>query len=84
MLAIVSLVVLGLAAGVAHAPYHTQPAPPPGAGGASLTAAIAQAKTAAAHAGYAADSTTVGAAKEHLGHALVCIEGANGGNVNPA
>lgn len=85
VLMIVSLVVLGLASGVAYAPYHTQPAPPPGASGSSsLAAAIAQAKTAAAHAGYAAESNAVGGAKEHLGHALVCIEGAKGENVNAA
>ncbi|MDQ7842247.1 MAG: hypothetical protein QN141_04380 [Armatimonadota bacterium] len=86
VLTMVSVAVLGLAAGVAYAPYHTQPTPPPSgdSGSSSLAAAIAQAKTAAAHAGYAAGSNAVGAAKEHLGHALVCIEGAKGENVNAA
>ena len=82
------LFILGLAAGVAYAPYHTSPtppSPPPSPSGASgLGAAKAQAKTAAAHAGYAAGGETVSFAKEHLGEALVCIEGAKGKNVKAA
>lgn len=72
--------------GVAYAPYHTTPPPPPSGQSApsGLTAAKAEAKVAAAHAGYAAASGTVSSAREHLGHALVCIEGAKGKNVNAA
>jgi len=82
---IASLFVLGFAVGAAFAPYHTAPTPPPGGAGSSgLSAAKAQAKTAAAHAGFAAEGGTVSYAKEHLGHALVCIEGPRGANVNAA
>lgn len=87
-LTVTLLFILGLAAGVAYAPYHTSPTPPPPppgqSGSSSLSAAKAQAKTAAAHAGYAADGATVTFAREHLGEALVCIEGAKGKNVNAA
>jgi len=80
-----ALVIVLLGAGAAYAPYHTTPAPPPTPSGQSgLAAAVAQAKVAAAHAGYAGEAGTVGAAREHLGHTLVCIEGPKGQNVNAA
>jgi hypothetical protein len=80
------VVVTLLAVGVAYAPYHTTPAPPPAPSGQSsgLSAAQAQAKTAAAHSGFAAEGGTVSYAHEHLGHTLVCIEGTKGKNVNAA
>ena len=82
------LLITLVAVGVAHAPYHTTPAPPPPPSGQSarsaLSAAIAQAKVAAAHGGFAAESSTVSYAREHIGHTLACIEGARGKNVNAA
>ncbi len=71
-------------AGAAFAPYHTNPTPPPPSGGTApsgLTAAKAQAKVAATHSGVAASGQTVSFAREHLGEALVCIEGKSGPNV---
>lgn len=67
-----------IAATAAQAPYHTQPVPPASADPA------AQAKTAATHAGFAAESRTVSGVREHLGHTIVCIEGSKGKNVNAA
>lgn len=43
-----------------------------------------QAKTASAHASFAADGSSMSYVKEHLGHTLVCIEGEKGKNVHPA
>ncbi|MGH2397259.1 MAG: hypothetical protein ACRDFW_09760 [bacterium] len=78
------------AAAVAYAPYHTQPAPPPSPTPPPTTTAPsgmsvikAQAKIAATHAGFAAAGSTMGSAKEHLGHTLACIEGPKGRNVKP-
>ncbi len=71
-------------AGAAYAPYHTNPTPPPPPGGAApsgLSEAKAQAKVAATHSGVAAGGQTVTFAREHLGEALVCIEGPSGQNV---
>lgn len=82
-------------ASVAYAPYHTQPVPPsptppppstpppstPAPSGMSVVKA--QAKTAATHAGFAAGSSTMSGAKEHLGHTIACIEGSMGRNVKP-
>lgn len=74
--------------GAAYAPYHTSPTPPPPPPSQSapsgLLAAKAQAKVAAAHAGFAAEGGTVSYAREHVGHTLACIEGAKGKNVNAA
>lgn len=77
---------VSLAAGVAYAPYHTTPTPPPATPSSSsgLTAAQAQAKVAAAHSGFAAEGSTVSYVHEHIGHTLACIEGAKGKNVNAA
>lgn len=82
-LAVVIAVLAVLAiAGTAYAPYHTQaPSSTAPSGGAAFKAA---AKTAAAHAGFAADGGTVSYAREHLGHVIVCIEGPKGKNVNSA
>lgn len=69
---------------VAYAPYHTQPAPPPSTPAPSgMSIVKAQAKIAATHAGFAAGSATMSSAKEHLGHAIACIEGSKGRNVKP-
>ena len=76
---IVSLLMFAIV-GVAYAPYHTQTPPSP-AGGAAFKN---QAKTASQHAGFAADSGTMSGAKEHIGHAIVCMEGPRGKNVNAA
>ncbi len=82
---VVALAVTLVAGGVAYAPYHTTPTPPSSQPTSSaLAAAVSQAKIAAAHAGYAAESGAVSGVREHLGHALVCIEGAKGKNVNAA
>lgn len=82
------LLITLVAAGVAYAPYHTTPTPPPPPSGqsapSSLSAAKAQAEVAAAHAGFAAEGSTVSNAREHIGHTLACIEGAKGKNVNAA
>ncbi|HEY6071986.1 MAG TPA: hypothetical protein VIV15_01000 [Anaerolineales bacterium] len=83
------LVITLLAGRASSGPYDYPPAPPPPPASSqptspALNAAVAQAKVAATHAGYAVDGTGVSAVREHLGHALVCIEGAKGKNVNPA
>jgi len=75
---ILGALLVALAAGSVEAPYHTASTPP--AGGAFA----AQAKTAAAHASYAAEGSTVTYVREHLEHALLCIEGPKGKNVNAA
>lgn len=77
---VISLVVLA-AAGVAYAPYHTQTQPSPESGAARFKS---QAQTASAHASFAADSSSMTGAKEHLGHTIACIEGPKGKNVNSA
>lgn len=43
-----------------------------------------QAKTAAAHASFAADGSMASYVREHLGHVIACIEGPKGKHVNPA
>ncbi len=73
--------VAGLAA-AAYAPYHTQTQPQQAAPAAG--AYKAQARTAAAHASFASEGTSVSYVREHLGHAIACIEGPKGKNVNPA
>lgn len=73
--------VVGLAA-AACAPYHSPTAPQqtgPASGGFK-----AQARTAATHAAFASDGASFSSVREHLGHALACIEGPRGKNVNPA
>ncbi len=83
------LLTLVVVAGAA-ATYQNYPAPPPAPppspapAPSGLTAAKAQAKVAATHAGYAAEGGTMSSAREHLGHALACIEGPKGKNVNAA
>lgn len=77
---LISLLVLAVA-GVAYAPYHTQTQPSPEGGAARFKS---QAQTASAHASFAADSSSMRGAKEHLGHAIACIEGPKGKNVNSA
>ncbi len=42
----------------------------------------AQLKTAITHAGFAASGDSIGYVRQHLGHALNCIEGSNGKNFN--
>lgn len=85
---ILSCALVVAAATAAYAPYHTSPPPPSSpqepsrSGGSAALQTLA--RTAATHAGFAADAGTVSAAREHLGHALVCIEGARGKNVNAA
>ena len=76
---VVPALVLGLAA-VALAPYHTRTQPPAAAAGAYRT----QARTAAAHASFASEGGSVSYVREHLGHAIACLEGPQGKNVNPA
>lgn len=80
-MALAAGMVVGLAAS-AYAPYHTRTAPQqtgPASGGFK-----AQARTAAAHAAFAADSASTSSVREHLGHTIACIEGPRGKNVNPA
>lgn len=72
--------VLILGAGAAAYPqsgYGT----PPGAAGGGLKE---QLKTAITHAGFAASGDSLGYVRQHLGHALNCIEGPNGKNFNRA
>lgn len=75
---------LGLAAVLilgAGAIAYPQPGygPTPGAAGGGLKA---QLKTATTHAGFAASGDSLGYVRQHLGHALNCIEGPNGKNFN--
>ncbi|MDQ7819062.1 MAG: hypothetical protein QN173_06030 [Armatimonadota bacterium] len=80
---VVIAVALGLVAGlggVAYAPYHTQTRPQQTTAGAYK----AQARTAAAHASFASEGTSLSYVREHLGHAIACLEGPKGKNVNPA
>lgn len=69
--------VVGLAA-AAYAPYHSPTAPQQ-----TGPAFKAQARTAATHAAFAADSASVSSVREHLGHALACIEGRRGQERQP-
>lgn len=57
------------------------PSPSPGAGGGGLRA---QLNTAMTHAGFASKGDSLGYIRQHLGHALNCIEGPNGKNFNRA
>lgn len=43
-----------------------------------------EAKTAAAHASFASEGTSVSYVREHLGHVILCLEGPRGMNVNAA
>jgi len=70
------VLVLGLT-GVGYAPYHTQQ--PPAA--ADLKT---QVTTATTHAGFAGSGTTLAYVRQHLGHALNCIEGKGGKNFTAA
>lgn len=81
----VAVAIILTAVSSAYTQYTTPPpSPPPGQPApAGLSAVKAQAKVAAAHAGYAADGNSVSYAKEHLGHVLICIEGPKGKNVKP-
>lgn len=84
---LLAAVVVLIAATAAQAPYHTSPTPPPQPAppsGSPSGSVAAQAKTAATHAGFAADARTISSVREHLGHAIVCIEGPRGKNVNSA
>ncbi len=54
---------------------------PSGAAGGGLRA---QLNTAITHAGFAAKGDSLGYIRQHLGHALNCIEGPNGKNFNRA
>jgi len=86
---VLATVLVLFAATAARAPYHTAPTPPsspaqPEPPGAAAGAVTAEAKTAAAHASYASEGGSVAYVREHLGHTIVCIEGAKGKNVNAA
>lgn len=84
---LLAAVVVLIAATAAQAPYHTTPTPPPQPAppsGSPSGAVAAQAKTAATHAGFAAEAQTLSSVREHLGHVIVCIEGPKGKNVNAA
>lgn len=59
-------------------PSQTQPA------GTAPVSLAAEAKTAAAHASFASEGTSVSYVREHLGHVILCIEGPRGMNVNAA
>ncbi len=81
-----AIMYLGLAAVLilgAGATAYPQPGygPPPGGAGGGLKA---QLKTAITHAGFAASGDSLGYVRQHLGHALNCIEGPNGKNFNRA
>lgn len=85
---VAAILIALIGTGTAYAPYHTAPTPPPSPppgqpSPSGLSAVRAQAKVAATHAGFAADAGTVSGAREHLGHALACIEGPSGPNVKP-
>ncbi len=71
MLAILVLSVVG----AASAPSDAQQAAP--------TAHKTQARTAAAHASFAADGGTASYVREHMGHVLACLEGPKGKHVSP-
>ncbi|MDR5682506.1 MAG: hypothetical protein QN163_00540 [Armatimonadota bacterium] len=76
-------VIVSLALVVATAPAqyggeYSSPTPPPR----GEAAWRVQARTAAQHAGFAAAADAVASVRQHLGHALNCIEGARGRNFN--
>lgn len=52
--------------------------------GTQLGSAAAAAKTAAAHASFASEGTSVSYVREHLGHVILCLEGPQGNHVNAA
>lgn len=47
-------------------------------------AAVVEVKTAAAHASFASEGSSVSYIREHLGHVILCLEGPRGANVNAA
>ncbi|MGH2436634.1 MAG: hypothetical protein ACRDFA_06550, partial [bacterium] len=57
---------------------------PPGAVGMVSSSVSAAAKTAAAHASFASEGTSVSYVREHLGHVILCLEGPRGTYVNAA
>ncbi len=88
--------ILLFAGGVAYAQYSTPAPPPPAPPPASPVPASptpraqapanvkAEVTTAAAHAGFAAKGGTLPYVRQHLGHALNCLEGPSGPNFNRA
>lgn len=86
--AVIALVTIAIAVAVVYvlfqrsrpgaSPSQTQQA---GTAPASLAAEV---KTAAAHASFASEGTSVSYVREHLGHVIACIEGPRGMNVHPA
>ncbi|MGQ0550066.1 MAG: hypothetical protein ACT4PY_10420 [Armatimonadota bacterium] len=70
----------------AGAPTYSQAdyGKPPGATVAPGGGVKVQLKTAITHAGFAAAGDSAGYVRQHLGHALNCIEGPNGKNFNRA
>jgi len=62
----------------AASPAQTQPA------GTARESPLAETKTAAAHASFASEGTSVNYVREHLGHVILCLEGPRGMNVNAA
>lgn len=79
-----ALVLTAIASALAFSQRYGPPAPPAQPPSPSSGSFAAQAKTAAAHASFAAEGTSVSYAREHLGHVIVCIEGKKGKNVNAA
>ncbi len=81
---VVTLIVAGLlvsgTGGLSYAQYDYRTRPSPAQ---AQTADIkTQVKTAITHAGFAGGGNTLSNVAQHLGHALNCIEGANGKNFN--
>ena len=74
-----ALLIFGIAP-VTHSQYDYGPSPR--AGQAQGAGVKVQLKTAITHAGFASSGDSLGYVKQHLGHALNCIEGPNGKNFN--
>lgn len=80
-LIVAGLLVSGIA-GLSYAQYDYGPRSTPGP--AQAADLKAQVKTAITHAGFASGGNVLSSVQQHLGHALNCIEGAQGKNFNQA
>jgi len=81
VLVVATVLLFGLVAAT-HSQYNYPPSSPPA--GSQGSGVKAQLTTAITHAGFAADGDSLGYVRQHLGHALNCLEGPRGPNFNRA
>lgn len=80
VLVVATVLVFGLAAAT-HSQYNYPPSSPARPQGSGVKAQLA---TAITHAGFAANGDSLGYIRQHLGHALNCLEGPSGRSFNRA